>query len=73
MTDECTELITELRVIARLSEELASGSADAAGPLRDAIARVARQELRCQDRQLRHMLSRHSYAKALDYLEQTGG
>lgn len=69
MTDPGIALAADLRAIARLTDELAAGSAPAAAELRAAMARVAEQARSCQDRQLRHFLEKHSYAKALEYLE----
>ena len=71
MTDKSATLLAELRSIARFTEELADGSPDAAGGLRAAMARVEQLAATCGDRQLRHFLHKHSYAKALDYLEQS--
>ena len=69
MTDITGALIEDLRTIARLTDELAAGSAPAAAQLRAAMARVGTKTPSCSDRQLRHFLQKHSYAKALEYLE----
>ena len=71
MTDPASGLIVDLRAIARLTDELAGGSAAAAAELRAAMARVEAQAPSCGDRQLRHFLQKHSYAKALDFLEHS--
>ncbi len=71
MTDQAGALASDLRAIARLTEELASGSPPAAAELRAAMARVGQQASACRDPQLRHFLQKHSYAKALDYLEDS--
>jgi hypothetical protein len=63
--------MADLRAIARLTDELAAGSAPAAEELRAAMARVGQQAPSCGDRQLRHFLQKHSYAKALEYLEHS--
>lgn len=69
MIDPADALVSDLRAIARLTDELAAGSAQAAAELRAAMTRVEEQARSCQDRQLRHFLQKHSYAKALEYLE----
>lgn len=69
MTDTGNALVSDLRAIARLTDELAAGSAPAAAELRAAMDRVEEQARSCEDRQLRHFLQKHSYAKALEYLE----
>ena len=69
MNDPAGALKSELRAIARLTDELAGGSTQAAPELRAAMARVEDQARGCKDRQLRHFLQKHSYAKALEYLE----
>ena len=69
MIDPAGALVSDLRAIARLTDELAGGSARAAAELRAAMARVDEQARACEDRQLRHFLQKHSYAKALEYLE----
>lgn len=69
MTDTGNALVSDLRAIARLTDELAAGSAPAAAELRAAMGRVEEQAGSCEDRQLRHFLQKHSYAKALEYLE----
>ncbi len=71
MTEPAGALISDLRAIARLTDELAAGSVPAAAELRAAMARVAEQAPACGDRQLRHFLQKHSYAKALEYLEHS--
>ncbi len=73
MVDPAAALLEDLRAIARLTGELAAGSTAAAGELRAAMARVEQRAPSCGDRQLRHFLAKHSYAKALEYLEQTAG
>lgn len=73
MTNSTGALIGNLRAIARLTDELAGGSAAAGAELRDAMAKVEQQARSCSDRQLRHFLQKHSYAKALEYLEQSAG
>lgn len=69
MTDPADAIKFDLRAIVRLTDELAAGSAEAASELRAAIARVDERAGGCPDRQLRHFLQKHSYAKALAYLE----
>lgn len=73
MNDPAGALASDLRAIARLTDELATGSAAAAADLRAAIARVEERAPACRDRQLRHFLEKHSYAKALEYLELSAG
>ena len=72
MVGQVGALQKDLRAIARSTEELAQGSTAAAAELRAAMARVEQRALSYGDRQLRHFLAKHSYAKALEYPEQTG-
>ena len=69
MNDPVSTLKSDLRAIARLTDELAAGSAAAGAALRAAMARVDERAHTFPDRQLRHFLQKHSYAKALAYLE----
>ncbi len=69
MTDLTEEITLALRSIAKLTEQLGDGKTDSAGPLRMAMEQVATLAQRQPDRQLAHFLAKHSYAKALDYLE----
>lgn len=71
MRDPADALLSDLRAIGRLTDELAAGSAPAAAELRAAMARVEEGARSCDDRQLRHFLQKHSYAKALEYLEHS--